>query len=110
MKKDREGEVEALPAAPAAPEGDLRLYVAGRSPKSLAAIANLKRTCETCAPGRYHIEVIDLAQNPQLACADQIVAIPTLVRKLPQPIRKIIGDLSNTERLLMGLQVQPHKP
>jgi circadian clock protein KaiB len=86
---------------------ELRLYVAGQTPKSLAAFANLKAICEEHLPGRYVIEVIDLLVNPQLAKGDQIIAIPTLVRKLPVPIRKIIGDLSNTERVLVGLDVRP---
>jgi circadian clock protein KaiB len=85
----------------------LRLYVAGQSPKSIAAFANLKKLCEEYLPGRYSIEVIDLLVNPQLAAGDQIVAIPTLVRKLPEPLRKIVGDLSNTERTLVGLQLRP---
>jgi circadian clock protein KaiB len=89
---------------------DLRLYVAGRSPKSLAAFANLKRICEEYLQGEYSIEVIDLVQNPQLAAGDEIVAIPTLVRKLPEPLRKIVGDLSNTERTLIGLQLRPARP
>jgi circadian clock protein KaiB len=86
---------------------DLRLYVAGQTTKSVAAFNNLKRICELHLPGRYRIEVIDLLEHPQLAAGDQIIAIPTLVRKLPEPIRKIIGDLSNTERTLVGLQVRP---
>jgi circadian clock protein KaiB len=86
---------------------ELRLYVAGQTPKSIAAFNNLKRLCEEHLPGRYKIEVIDLVQNPKLARDDQIVAIPTLVRKLPDPIRRIIGDLSNTERTLVGLQLRP---
>jgi circadian clock protein KaiB len=86
---------------------DLRLYVAGQTPKSLAAMNNLKKLCEEHLAGRYRIEVIDLVQNPRLARDDQIVAIPTLVRKLPDPIRKIIGDLSDTERALVGLQLRP---
>lgn len=85
---------------------DLRLYVAGQTPKCVAALANLKRFCETHLDGRYRIEVIDLMENPQLARGDQIVAIPTLVRKLPEPIRKIIGDLSATDRVLVGLDVR----
>lgn len=85
---------------------DLRLYVAGKTPKSLAAFANLKKICEEHLAGRYSIEVIDLMENPQLARGDQIIAIPTLVRKLPYPIRKIIGDLSNTERTLVGLDLR----
>ncbi len=83
----------------------LRLYVAGQTPKSLAAFANLKNICETHLKGQYTIEVIDLLENPKLAKGDQILAIPTLVRKLPPPIRKIIGDLSNEERVLVGLNV-----
>jgi circadian clock protein KaiB len=88
-------------------EYKLRLYVAGQTPKSLQAFANLKKSCEEHLQGRYSIEVIDLLENPQLAQGDQILAIPTLVRKLPQPIRKIIGDLSNTERVLVGLDLVP---
>ena len=88
---------------------DLRLYTAGQSPKSLAALSNLKRICDEHLPGRYSIEVIDLMKNPRLAKDDEIVAIPTLVRKLPAPLRKIIGDLSNEERALVGLQLRPHK-
>jgi len=85
----------------------LRLYVAGQTPKSLTAFANLKRLCETHLQGRYEIEVVDLLVNPQLAKGDQILALPTLVRKLPLPVRKIIGDLSNTERVLVGLDLRP---
>ena len=85
----------------------LRLYVAGQTPKSLAAFANLKRICEEHLAGQYEIEVVDLLENPQLAAGDQILAIPTLVRQLPPPVRKIIGDLSNTERVLVGLDVRP---
>lgn len=87
----------------------LRLYVAGQSPKSVTAFANLKRLCEEHLAGEFEIEVIDLIENPRLAKDDQIVAIPTLVRKLPQPIRKIIGDLSDTERTLVGLQLRSSK-
>lgn len=87
----------------------LRLYVAGQTPKSLAAFANLKKICEEHMPGQYEIEVIDLLKKPQLASGDQILAIPTLVRKLPQPIKKIIGDLSNTERVLVGLDLRETK-
>ena len=83
----------------------LRLYVAGQTPKSLEAFANLKRICEKHLEGQYSIEVIDLIETPQLAKDDQILAIPTLVRKLPEPVRKIIGDLSNTERVLVGLNL-----
>ena len=85
---------------------ELRLYVAGQTPRSLTAFANLKKICEEHLAGQYHIEVIDLLKEPQLASGDQILAIPTLVRKLPQPIRKIIGDLSNTERVLVGLNLR----
>lgn len=83
----------------------LRLYVAGQTPKSIAALANLKRLCEDHLAGRYRIEVIDLVKQPQLARRDDIVVVPTLVRQLPAPIRKIIGDLSNVERVLIGLDV-----
>jgi circadian clock protein KaiB len=86
-----------------------RLYIAGQTPKSVTAIFNLKRLCEELA-GRYQIEVIDLNQYPKLAAGDQIVAIPTLVRRLPEPFRRIVGDLSNTERTLVGLQFLPAKP
>ncbi|WP_261990213.1 circadian clock KaiB family protein [Hymenobacter sp. BT188] len=86
---------------------ELRLYVAGQTPKSVAAIANLKKYCEQHLLGRYKLEVIDLLQHPQLAEGDQILAIPTLVRKVPVPIRKIIGDLSNEERVLVGLDIRP---
>jgi circadian clock protein KaiB len=85
----------------------LRLYVAGQTPKSVTALANLKRLCETHLAGRYRIEIVDLLKNPKLAAGDQILAVPTLVRKLPVPIKKIIGDLSNEERVLVGLDVQP---
>jgi circadian clock protein KaiB len=85
---------------------DLRLYVAGQTPRSVTALQNLKRLCEGHLAGRYRIEIVDLLKNPQLARGDQILAIPTLVRKLPEPVRKIIGDLSQTERVLMGLDVR----
>jgi circadian clock protein KaiB len=86
---------------------NLRLYVAGQTPKSIVALANLKRICEEHMNGQYRIEVVDLMENPQLARRDQIVAIPTLIRELPSPIKRIIGDLSNTERVLVGLDVAP---
>ncbi len=86
---------------------ELRLYVAGQTARSLAAFENLKKICEEHLAGQYHIEVIDLLEQPQLARGDQIIALPTLVRKLPVPIRKIIGDLSNTERVLVGLDLRP---
>lgn len=85
----------------------LRLYVAGQTAKSVLALRNLKRVCETHLAGRYEVEVIDLMENPQLAAGDQILAIPTLVRRLPSPIKRIIGDLSNTERVLVGLDIRP---
>jgi circadian clock protein KaiB len=88
---------------------ELRLYVAGQTPKSVAALSNLRDICEQHLAGRYSIEVIDLLLHPQLAKGDQIIAIPTLVRKLPEPVRKIIGDLSNTERVLVGLDLRPRK-
>ncbi len=88
---------------------NLRLYVAGQTPKSIAAFANLKKICEEHLKFKYRIEVIDLFQNPQLAKGDQILAVPTLVRKLPVPVRKIIGDLSNTERVLVGLDLRSVK-
>ncbi len=88
---------------------ELRLYVAGQTPKSITAFSNLKRLCEEHLAGRYKIEVIDLLVNPKLARDDQILAIPTLVRKLPDPIRRIIGDLSDTERTLVGLQLRPRR-
>lgn len=87
---------------------ELRLYVAGQTPNSIRAFANLKEICEEHLKGKYRIEVIDLLQNPQLAKGDQIVAIPTLVRKLPPPVRKIVGDLSKTERVLVGLDLRPY--
>lgn len=86
---------------------NLRLYVAGQTPKSVMALANLKRICDEHMNGQYAIEIIDLMENPQLAQRDQIVAIPTLVRELPSPLKRIIGDLSNTERVLVGLDVMP---
>jgi len=85
----------------------LRLYVAGQTKKSLAAFANLKKICEEHLQGRYLIEIVDLLEHPQLAKGDQILAIPTLVRQLPPPIKKIIGDLSNTEKVLVGLDIRP---
>jgi circadian clock protein KaiB len=96
-------------AAVKSTEFQLKLYVAGQTAKSAAALDNLRRLCETHLQGRYEIEVIDLLVNPRLAAGDQILAVPTLVRKFPEPIRKIIGDLSNEERVLVGLDVQPLK-
>ena len=106
--KKRAGAKPATPrvSAPREKLWELRLYVAGQTPKSLTAFSNLKQICETHLKGHYRIEVIDLVKQPQLARGDQILAIPTLVRKLPQPVRKIIGDLSNTERVLVGLDLR----
>jgi circadian clock protein KaiB len=89
---------------------ELRLYIAGQTRKSIAALTNLRRICEEHLAGRYRVEVIDLLENPQQAQRDQIVAIPTLVRRLPEPIRRIIGDLSNSERVLVGLEVERRPP
>ncbi len=100
---------QPLPDAPDTVVWELRLYVAGRTPKSVAAFENLTRMCEQHLPGRYRIEVVDLLENPRLAKEDEIVAIPTLVRKLPDPIRRVIGDLSNVEKALVGLQLRPAK-
>lgn len=86
---------------------ELRLYIAGQTPKSTLALQNITRYCEEHLPGQYSIEVVDLLKTPQLAEGDQIFAIPTLVRKLPEPIRKIIGDLSNEEKVLVGLNIRP---
>lgn len=94
-------------SAPKMMEWELRLYVAGNTPNSITAFSNLRQICEKHMGGRYRIEIIDLLENPQLAGGDQIIAIPTLVRRLPTPIKKIIGDLSNTERVLVGLDLKP---
>jgi circadian clock protein KaiB len=102
-----EPSIRKEPKIDAASEYQLRLYVAGQTAKSAAALANLKRICESHLSGRYQIEVIDLLVNPKLAAGDQILAVPTLVRHLPEPIKKIIGDLSNEERVLVGLDVLP---
>jgi circadian clock protein KaiB len=88
---------------------ELRLYVAGQTPRSITAFANLKKICEENLAGKYTIEVVDLLKNPQLAAGDQIFALPTLVRKLPEPMKKIIGDLSNTEKVLVGLDIRPRR-
>jgi circadian clock protein KaiB len=90
-----------------APDYNLRLYVAGQTPKSVAAIANLKRLCERHLAGRYNVQVIDLMKDPALAQRDQIVAIPTLIRQLPEPMKRVIGDLSNSDRVLVGLDIEP---
>ena len=98
---------ERLDAPPSiGPIYQLRLYIAGQTPKSVLAFANLKQICEEHLSGRYEIEIIDLRQDPQLAHGDQILAVPTLVRRLPEPIKKIIGDLSNTDRVLVGLDLR----
>jgi circadian clock protein KaiB len=102
-KSDRAGEVQGT-------KWVLKLYVAGQTPRSLQAFANLKRICEEHLAGEYAIEVVDLLKNPQLAEGDQILALPTVVRKLPEPVRKIIGDLSNTERALVGLDLRARTP
>ena len=86
---------------------DLRLYIAGQTARSLAALANLQRICDEHLEGRYRLEVIDLLERPQLARGDQIFALPTLIRKLPEPMRKLVGDLSDTERALVGLDLRP---
>jgi circadian clock protein KaiB len=94
-------------ASAATARWDLRLYVAGQTVRAVAAFANLQKICEEHLPGKYRIEVIDLLKQPQLAKGDQILAVPTLVRKLPEPVRKIIGDLSDTEKVLVGLDLRP---
>lgn len=105
---DRTSRKESPDEQPGEPSDlwEFKLYVAGHTPRSVTAIANLKALCEEHMPGRYKIDIIDLIERPELARTDQVVAIPTLVRKLPGPIRRIIGDLSNTERVLVGLQVK----
>ena len=103
------GEVESAHETAPVRLYELRLYVAGHTPRSVEAFANLKKICEEHLKGRYSIEVIDLLENPKLARGDQILAIPTLVRKLPEPIRKIIGNLTDTERVLIGLDLRPRK-
>lgn len=106
-RADRDGARAKARRRPA--EWDLRLYVAGRTSRSAIALENLERICETHLRGRYRIEVIDVLKNPQLARGDQILALPTLVRKLPEPMKKIIGDLSHEERVLIGLDLRPAK-
>jgi circadian clock protein KaiB len=95
------------PSSPSPESWNLRLYVAGMTPRAVAAFDNLKKLCEVHLAGRYEIEVVDLLENPKLAVGDQIVAVPTMVRKLPPPMKKIIGDLSNEERVLVGLDLRP---
>ena len=108
MKNAGPTDIDATHETPAPGQTwELRLYVAGQTAKSVTAFANLKRLCENHLAGKYHIEVVDLLKDPKLAKGDQILAVPTLVRKLPSPIKKIIGDLSNTERVLVGLDLRP---
>lgn len=107
MTSTNDGATRGVAEAAEAEFWRLRLYVAGQTPKSVAAFANLKRLCEEHLPGKYEIEVIDLLKEPQLAAGDQILAIPTLVRKLPEPLRRIVGDLRDTERTLVGLDLRP---
>jgi circadian clock protein KaiB len=107
LNRDDTAKLPSPPAEANEETWELRLYVAGQSAKSVTAFANLRALCERYLPGKYEIEIVDLLQRPQLARGDQIVAIPTLVRKLPEPIRKIVGDLSNTEKTLVGLQLRP---
>jgi circadian clock protein KaiB len=106
MSKTAMAEKKHSAKIPSEETWELRLYVAGQTSKSVTAFANLKKICEQHITGKYHIEVIDLLKNPALAKGDQILAMPTLVRKLPTPIRKILGDLSNTERVLVGLDLR----
>lgn len=106
MKNPSKPKRQKSSAAPEPEIWELRLYVAGQTPKSIKAFANLKKICDEHLAGRYKIEVIDLLENPQLARGDQILAIPTLVKKIPEPAKKIIGDLSNTERALVGLDLR----
>ncbi len=109
MTGPRSADTGAGASASSAETWELRLYVTGRSPKSVRAIENLQLACERYLTEQYHIEIVDLLENPRLAADDQILAVPTLVRKLPPPIRKIVGDLSDTDRLLVGLQLRPRK-
>ena len=107
MMTPTRGGSPAEDVVPAGEAWNLKLYVAGQTPRSVRAFDNLKRLCDEHLPGQYSIEIVDLLVNPRLAKEDQIIAIPTLVRKLPHPVRKIIGDLSETERTLVGLQLVP---
>jgi circadian clock protein KaiB len=109
-RKGKDGKSKEVAAKEPNDVWDLRLYVAGQTPRSVTAFANLKKICEQHLSGHYNIEVVDLVKHPQLAAGDQILAIPTLVRKLPQPLRKIVGDLRDTERALVGLQLRPAVP
>jgi circadian clock protein KaiB len=107
MKATRPKKAKTSAKRAAPKKYDLRLYVAGQTPRSLQALSNLKRICEDHLAGQYQVQIIDLVQKPHLAAGDQILAIPTLVRAIPKPARKIIGDLSNIERVLIGLDVRP---
>jgi circadian clock protein KaiB len=107
MAKKTEGGIKEAKVGIEEEAWELRLYVAGQTPNSIKAFANLKKICEEHLKGAYKIDVIDLLENPQLAAGDQILAVPTLVRKLPPPVRKIVGDLSKTERVLVGLDLRP---
>lgn len=107
MKKEQSDKKKLAASIPTEELWVLRLYVAGQTPKSIAAFANLKKICEEHLAGKYRIEVVDLIKNPTLAKGDQILAIPTVVRQLPPPIKKLIGDLANTERVLVGLDIKP---
>jgi circadian clock protein KaiB len=107
MKGARQSRTAKKKSSAKAPRWDLRLYVAGQTPRSKIALENLQRICETHMQGEYRIELVDVLRNPQLARGDQILALPTLVRKLPEPMKKIIGDLSHEERVLIGLDLKP---
>lgn len=107
MKNEQTKKEKPAKSAPVEEVWILRLYVAGQTPKSVAAFANLKKICDEHLAGKYRIEIIDLVKNPTLAKGDQILAIPTLVRQLPPPVKKLIGDLANTERVLVGLDIKP---
>lgn len=107
MKKGQPGKKKPADSTPLEEFWMLRLYVAGQTPKSITAFANLKKICEEHLAGKYRIEIVDLIKNPTLAKGDQILAIPTVVRQLPPPVKKLIGDLANTERVLVGLDIIP---
>jgi circadian clock protein KaiB len=107
MKKEQPGKTKPVASTPPEEVWLLRLYVAGQTPKSILAFANLKKICEEHLAGKYRIEIVDLIKNPTLAKGDQILAIPTVVRQLPPPVKKLIGDLANTERVLVGLDIKP---
>ena len=109
MTRPRNADAGVVAPAPTSEAWELRLYVTGRSPSCLRAIENLRLACEQHLAGRHRIEVVDLLENPRLAVEDQILAVPTLVRQYPPPIRKIVGDLSDTDRLLAGLQLRTRK-